>query len=211
MSSDEPTRDAGAQDASVPTDESERPEQAQTAEDGKQTGSASKMPRWAVLGAAAFSLAALIAAAVFGIGWWSASTDDNTGLAQARDDVVRVGGAAVKAYTEVDYQDLDGFFKRQLAVSDPAMAAQLQQTESSFRQQLTTAKTKVTTTIQDIAVEELDNHQGKASFLAAITTLVTQGTTSANKALRLEVQMSRVGSDWKLSGIDSVPLVSSGQ
>ena len=91
------------------------------------------------------------------------------------------------------------------------MQQQLKQTQTTFSQQLSAAKTKVSTTIQDIAVEELDDHQGKASFLAAITTLVTQGTTSANKALRLEVQMTRIGSDWKLSGIDSVPLVSSGQ
>lgn len=205
MSSDEPTSDDGAVDVA------EQPDRAVEPGAAVEAGTASKMPRWVVLAAAAFSLAALIAAAVFGIGWWSASADDNTGLAQARDDVVRVGGAAVKAYTEVDYQDLDGFFKRQVSVSDPTMAAQLQQTEANFRTQLAAAKTKVSTTIQDIAVEELDNHQGKASFLAAITTLVTQGTTSANKALRLEVQMTRIGSDWKLSGIDSVPLVSSGQ
>jgi Mce-associated membrane protein len=169
------------------------------------------MPRWVLLGSAAFALAALIAAAVFGIQWWSAASDDNTALAQARDDVVRVGGAAVKAYTQVDYQDLDGFFKRQNDISDPGMQAQLKNLEPTYRQSLTSQKIKVTTTIQDIAVEELDDHQGKASFLAAITTLVTQGTTSANKALRLEVQMSRVGTDWKLSGIDSVPLVSAGQ
>jgi Mce-associated membrane protein len=206
MSSDESTTGTG--DTAVLLDE---PEAAEAPEGAEESGTAQKMPRWVLLGSAAFALAALIAAAVFGIQWWSASSDDNTALAQARDDVVRVGGAAVKAYTQVDYQDLDGFFKRQNDISDPGMQAQLKNLEPTYRQTLTSQKIKVTTTIQDIAVEELDDHQGKASFLAAITTQVTQGTTSANKALRLEVQMSRVGTDWKLSGIDSVPLVSSGQ
>jgi Mce-associated membrane protein len=175
----------------------------------------SRLPRWVLLGSAAFALAALIAAAVFGIQWWVSSSGDNTALATSREDVVRAGGTAIKAYTEVDYTDLDGFFTRQKNVSDPAMATQLAQAEPSFRKAIQDAKTKVSTTIQDIAVEELNDHEGKASFLAAISTKVTQGTQSSVKSLRLEVQMSRVDDNgkqvWKLSGIGDVPLVAAGQ
>jgi len=64
-------------------------------------------------------------------------------------------------------------------------------------------------------VEELNDHEGKANFLAAITTDLTQGAQHSTKSLRLEVQMSRIDENgeqvWKLSGIGDVPLVAAGQ
>jgi Mce-associated membrane protein len=164
-----------------------------------------------VLSAAAFALAAFVAAVIFGAMWLVASSNNNADLARSRDEVVKAGGTAIKAYTEVDFENLDAFFNRQKAVSDDQMAQQLAQLEPTYRKALGDAKTKVATTIQDIAVEELDDHEGKASFLAAITTQVTQGDKSSSKALRLEVSMTRVGEEWKLSGIDNVPLVAAGQ
>ncbi|VVJ24178.1 FIG00821219: MCE associated membrane protein [Amycolatopsis camponoti] len=195
MSSDEPA------DVAV-----KEPEAAPAAD-----GTPKESSRILVLGAAALALAALIAAAIFGVQWWVAENDDNAGLAASREAVVKAGTNALKAYTEVDYQDLDGFFARQKSVSDDKMSQQIDQSAPTFRKALADAKTKVTTDVQDIAVEELDDHEGKASFLAAIATTVTQGDKSSAKPLRLEVSMTRVGDDWKLSGIDSVPLVAAGQ
>ncbi|OXM73979.1 MULTISPECIES: hypothetical protein [Amycolatopsis] len=168
-----------------------------------------KLGRYLVLGTAALAAAALIVAGIFGVQWWVASTDDNLALAQARDDVVKAGTTAVKAYTELDYTNPDGYFAQQKAVSTQELADQITATEQNYRQAMTEAKTKVTTTVQDIGVEELDLHGGKASFLAAISTLVAkEGAQPVAKPLRLEVQMTRVGDEWKVSGIGSVPLVS---
>jgi Mce-associated membrane protein len=168
-------------------------------------------PRIWLYGAGAFALAALVVAVVFGIMWWSAATGDNAALAQSRDDVVKQGTAAVKAYTEVDYTHLDDYFANQKAVSNDDMSKQIDAARPNYSKALTDQKVKVSTTVQDIAVEELDDHQGKASFLAAITTMNSAGGQTASKAIRLEVSMVRVGSDWKLSGIDNVPLVAAGQ
>jgi Mce-associated membrane protein len=187
------------------------------AEPEEESSGATRVPsnesssRILVLGAAALALAALIAAILFGVMWWVAANDDNADLAASRESVVKAGTNALKAYTEVDYQDLDGFFARQKSVSDATMSQQIDQSAPTFRKALSDAKTKVTTDVQDIAVEELDDHEGKASFLAAIATTVTQGDKSSAKPLRLEVSMTRVGDEWKLSGIDSVPLVAAGQ
>jgi|SRR5437763_1157144 len=175
------------------------------------TGLKGSPQRTLVLGAAALALAALIAAIFFGIQWWVAAGDDNAALAKSRDSVAKAGSAAIKAYTEVDYEHLDDYFNRQKSVSDDKMAQQISASEQTFRKALSDAKTKVSTDVRDIAVEELDDHEGKASFLAAIYTHVTQGDKSSWKALRLEVSMTRVGEDWKLSGIDNVPLVAAGQ
>jgi Mce-associated membrane protein len=177
---------------------------------GRTDGGA--LGRYLVLGTAALAGAALIVAAVFGIQWWSTSGNDNLALAQARDDVVRQGGVAVKAYTELDYTNPDAFFQKVINVSTSDMQTLMKNSEDNYRQSLAQAKTKVSTTVQDIGVEELDEHAGKASFLAAISTLVTKdGQQPVAKPLRLEVTMTRVGQDWKVSGISSVPLVSSGQ
>ncbi|MFD4254749.1 hypothetical protein [Amycolatopsis thermoflava] len=168
-----------------------------------------KLGRYLVLGTAALAAAALIVAGIFGVQWWVASADDNLALAQARDDVVKAGNAAVKAYTELDYTNPDAYFAQQKAVSTQDLVDQITASEQNYRQAMAAAKTKVTTTVQDIGVEELDLHGGKASFLAAISTLVAQeGAQPAAKPLRLEVQMTRVGDEWKVSGIGSVPLVS---
>lgn len=168
-----------------------------------------RMPRYLVLGSAALAAATLVLAVLFGVQWWVASADDNLDLAQARDDVVQAGATAVKAYTELDYSNPDAYFAQQKAVSTQQLADQIAATEQNYRQAMTDAKTKVTTTVQEIAVEELDLHGGKASFLAAISTLVAkEGAQPVAKPLRLEVQMERVGDEWKVSGIGSVPLVS---
>jgi Mce-associated membrane protein len=187
------------------------------AEPEEEPTGATKVPptesssRILVLGAAALALAALIAAILFGVQWWVAANDGNADLAASRDAVVKAGTNALKAYTEVDYQDVDGYFARQKSVSDDKMSQQIDQSAPTFRKTIADAKTKVTTDVQDIALEELDDHEGKASFLAAIATTVTQGDKSSAKPLRLEVSMTRVGDEWKLSGIDSVPLVAAGQ
>ncbi|TVT45824.1 hypothetical protein FNH05_20325 [Amycolatopsis rhizosphaerae] len=171
-----------------------------------------RLGRFLLLGSAGLAAAALIVAAVFGIQWWVASSDDNLPLAQARDEVVHDAGIAVRAYTELDYSNLDAFFQKQLDVSAPEMQNQIKNIEQTYRQAMTDAKTKVTTTVQEIGVEELNEHEGKASLLAAISTLVTKdGQPQVAKPLRLEVQMTRVGQDWKVSSIGSVPVVTGGQ
>ncbi|HVW44122.1 MAG TPA: hypothetical protein VHC18_22500 [Amycolatopsis sp.] len=164
--------------------------------------------RYLVLGTGALAVAALVVAAVFGIQWWVGSSSDNVALAKAREDVVKAGGVAVRAYTELDYTNPDAFFQKQLAISTGDLQEQIKNSEQTYRQAMTDAKTKVTTTVQDIGVEELNDHDGKASLLTAINTVVTkEGQQPVNKPLRLEVQMTRVGQDWKVSGIGSVPLV----
>jgi Mce-associated membrane protein len=173
----------------------------------------SALQRYLVLGSAGLAAAGLIVATVFGIQWWMASGNDNVALAQAREQVVRAGGIAVTSFIEADYTNLDGYFQRQLDISDPTMQSEIKNTESTYRQALLDSKTKITdTSVLDIAVEELDNHDGKASFLAAVSYVVNQqGQQPAAKLQRLEVQLTRQGQAWKVSGIGSVPTVSSGQ
>lgn len=165
----------------------------------------SPVRRYLPFGAGALAAAALIVATVFGIQWWVASGDDNVALAQARDQVVSAGGTAIRAYLDLDYTNPDGYFGKQIELSDSTMQNQVRSLEANARTAMAASKTKVTSTVLDAGVEELNEHDGKASLLAEVSYVVTsQGQPPATKMQRLEVLMTRVGNDWKVSGIDAV-------
>ncbi|SFQ63416.1 Mce-associated membrane protein [Amycolatopsis arida] len=174
-----------------------------------------KLTRRLVFGSAALAVASFLAAALFGVLWWVAEADDNVELATARDEVVRVGSAAVKAFTELDHNNPKEFFDRSMAVSDEELAKQIDESREAYTKAMTEAKTTATTKVLDIAVDELNLHEGKARFLAAIQVEVEQGDKTNTKQMRMEVQMTRVdqGGDqvWKVSGISNVPVVGAGQ
>lgn len=170
----------------------------------------SKLPRRLVLGSLALSVAAFVVAALFGVMWLTASAGEDTGLASAREDVVRTGSSAVKAFTELDHRNPDAFFDHQAAVSTKELADQINQTRDKNTQTLADAKTVATTEVLDIAVDELNQQEGKARFLAAIQVSVKQGDKSNVKPLRIEGNMTKVGQDWKLASIQQVPVANGG-
>ncbi|WP_116051028.1 hypothetical protein [Amycolatopsis palatopharyngis] len=168
-----------------------------------------------VFGSAALATAAVIAAGVFGVLWWVAASDDNAALASTREDIVRVGSSAVQAFTELDYTKPDEYFDRSAAVSTPELAEQINAGREANKKAMVEAKTTATTKVLDLAVAELNEHEGKASFLAAIQVEVSQGDQSSVKPMRVEVQMNRIEEDgeqvWKVSGLSQVPVVGGAQ
>ncbi|TQJ03222.1 hypothetical protein [Amycolatopsis cihanbeyliensis] len=185
-------------------------------EDG-ESGAArgDRLPRRLVFAAGALAVAALVTAGVFGVQWWTAAADDNIDLAQAREEVIRVGSSAVKAFTELDYNKPDQFFDRSIAVSTDELAEQIDNAREANKKQMLEAKTVANTTVLDLAVDELNNHEGKARFLAAIQVEVKKGDQTSVKPMRVEVEMTRVDEDgdqaWKVSGISQVPVIGAGQ
>ncbi|WP_246256925.1 hypothetical protein [Amycolatopsis anabasis] len=223
MSSDEVDETVPAQDKSAEPVATEsagaEPETTEPGEPGTAEAESkpaeSRLPHQLVLGAAAFAIAAFLAAAVFGILWWIAAGDDNADRAAAREDVVRVGSAAVRDFTELDYTKPDQYFDRAIAASTKEVGDQIAAGRDANKKTMVEAKTVTTTKVLDIAVDELNTDEGKARFLAAVQVEVKQGDKSAVKPMRVEVQMTRQDQNgeqvWKLSGIDPVPVVSSGQ
>ncbi|EHR48974.1 hypothetical protein SacmaDRAFT_0678 [Saccharomonospora marina XMU15] len=172
-------------------------------------------PGWLVPASAAFALAAFVVAAVFAVMWWVASGSDDAEVAGAREDVVRAAGNAVTALTELDYENPDAYFERQKTLATDELRKTIEQSEKSYRDAIAKAKTKVVSTVQDVAVEELNVHEGKASALATVSLDVTQGDKQSTKALRLELQLTRVDENgeqvWKLANMGEVPVVGTGQ
>ncbi|WP_240686888.1 hypothetical protein [Amycolatopsis suaedae] len=182
-----------------------------TESDAAEDRDPARTPKLVFLGSMALAVAAVVVAGIFGVQWALASGDDNAALARSRDDVARAATTAVKAFTEFDHADLGAYFARQREIAAPQMIEQINKSEETYRKAITEAKTSVVTTVQDVAVEELDNHKGEASVLAAISTEVSKGADKGVKSLRLELTMSRVGEDWKLTGIGNVPIVGATQ
>lgn len=203
----------GADDAdTADSDAAEDGDATAAAGDGDEGGRTGP-PRWALLGAAAFATAAFVVAAVFG-GWWLFSaTGDDADIAAERQDVTNVAGQAVTAFTELDHTKLDEYFNRQKDLSTGQLANQIKQAEKTYREAITKAKSKVTTTVHDVAVSELNQREGKASAIVAASSDIKRGQQQGMKTMRLEVQLSRDGEDgpWKVSQIGDVPVTGGGQ
>ncbi|GLY63569.1 hypothetical protein [Amycolatopsis taiwanensis] len=170
------------------------------------------LQRFLLPGSAALAVAALIVAAVFGIQRWGTSSDGNVVLAQAREEVTKAGTNAVMAFINADYTQVDAYFQRQLDIADPTFGAQLKSSQSAVRQGLIDSKTKITDTTVEIGVEELNEHDGKATLLAAVGYVVNhEGQPPAPKQQRLEIGMTRIDQGWKVTGLEDVPTITSGQ
>jgi Mce-associated membrane protein len=174
-----------------------------------------KLMKRLVVGSAALAVAAVLSAGLFGVLWWVAAADDKAELAMARDDVTRVGTGAVQAFTELDYTQPDKFFDQSINVATEKLAKQIEQGREAYKKSMVEAKSTASTKVLDLAVSELNLHEGKASFLAALQVEVKQGDKSSVKPMRVEVQMTRVdeGAEqaWKVSGIGAVPVVGAAQ
>lgn len=212
---------SGADEAVNAESVADEEEEIETAEEGVSEGTAAagktlpvKTARGLLWGSAAFATAAFVVAAIFGAMWWSAASGEGAHIAKVREEVSRAASDAVKAFTELDYENPDEYFERQKAVATGNMRDQIEESEENFHEAIAEAETKVVSTVQDIAVSELNDHEGKAGLLVAVRNQVTQDEEQVSKPLRLEVQMTRVDNDgeqvWKLSDIGQVPVVGDG-
>lgn len=156
--------------------------------------------------ALAVSIGAFVVAAVFGVLWWTAAAGDESETAATRDEVIVASSEAIRAFTEFDEQNPDAFRESQLAIANEDMKAQIEQSWPKLREAIVKGKRSATTTIFDIAVEELNVHEGKASVIAALEVQVKGGKETAKKRIRIQTQMERVEDSWKLAGIDQVPV-----
>ncbi|MFD2397407.1 hypothetical protein ACFSVJ_12400 [Prauserella oleivorans] len=115
----------------------------------------------------------------------------------------------------MDHENLDAYFNRQKEIATGELRDQITQAEQTYRKAISEAKTKVTTTVQDVAVNELNEREGKASALATASTNVTRGQEQGTKTMRLEIQLTRVDEGgeqvWKVSQIGDVPVAATGQ
>lgn len=174
-------------------------------------------PRALVFVAAALASAALVVAVVFGALWQSAASSDDVEIAESREAVVATASKAVVAFTGLDSENPDEYFRRQKEIATGRLLEEIAKTEQEYREPISKAGTRVESRVADVAVEELNVHEGKALALAVVELDVTQKQDSGTKTLRMQLQLERDPNagdaehqSWKVSGISPVPYGASG-
>ncbi|WP_007024049.1 hypothetical protein [Saccharomonospora iraqiensis] len=168
-------------------------------------------PRWLVPAGAALTAASVLVSVVFGGLWWNAAASDDYERAAARDRVTQAASKGVIAFTELDHENPDAYFERQKKIVTGDLRKQIENMEQNYREAISKAKTTVTSTVQDVAVEELNTAEGTAVALATVSNEIAQGEQTATKVMRLQIEMKRTDEDgqqvWKVSNLGEVPAV----
>jgi Mce-associated membrane protein len=157
-----------------------------------------------VLGtAAALLLAAVVFAAVAGWSWISAPRASGAG--QSRDQALRVGEQAVLNFNTLDYRSVDAGLRLWEQSSTGPLRAQVVAGQASFARQIRQAKTVTTARVLDAALTGLNSRA--ATIIVAIQITVTPASGAPNtKQSRLEGQLTKTSSGWKLSALSQVPV-----
>lgn len=153
---------------------------------------------------------AFVAAVLFGVLWWSAASGDQAEISSARDEASAAAQGAIAAFTQFDYRQPEEYANSQIAVSTDEWAKQIEPNKKRLSEVIAKSKQVATSKILDIAVDELNAHEGKASVIASLEATVTRGEENATKRIRIQVDMTRVDGVWKVAGIDQVSVVPPG-
>ncbi|PPK69515.1 nuclear transport factor 2 family protein [Actinokineospora auranticolor] len=165
-----------------------------------------------------FVLAALVLVVVagglatwFGVGWLRAANDDDLAVAGVRDEVSRVGAAALVTFTSIDHNRLDEGLDRWEGVTTGPLRDEVVRRRADTRAAFDQAKTVATGTILKFAVTELREREGKAVAIAAVMVNVgVDGKPGEGKQMRLQVGLDRTPEGWKLSSFAPVQNVPAG-
>lgn len=149
----------------------------------------------------------LVAAVVFaGVAGWSwASAPRTSGVAQRRDQVLRAGEQAVLNFNTLDYRTVGSGLRLWEQSSTGPLRAQVVAGQAGFAGQIRQAKTVTTARVLDAALTGLTSRT--ATIIVAIQITVTPASGApSTKQSRLEGQLTKTPSGWKLSALSQVPV-----
>jgi Mce-associated membrane protein len=158
----------------------------------------------AVTGTAASALVAAIAfAVVAGLSWLN--TLGAPGGTHNRDQALRAGEQAVINFNTLDYRTVAAGVRLWEQSSTGALHAQILAGSASFEQQIRQAQTITTARLLDAALTTLSARSATIIVAMQITVTPAHGAPST-KQNRLEGQLTRTASGWKLSALSQVPV-----
>ena len=171
-----------------------------------------RLPQLLLALAVALVVATATVAVWFGVTWVQARNDDSLAYSQARDEVNRVGQAAVVTMNTLDYRRVDAGLKDWETATTGALHDEVLNLKDQSKQTIVQAQSVTKATVLSSAVKELDDRAGKAIVLVAIKVNVqTKGAEPADKFQRIEGSLQRTDDGWKLDGIAQVPYTQPGQ
>ncbi|WP_156757948.1 hypothetical protein [Actinokineospora pegani] len=183
------------------------PESAATEPADAETEARAK-PRGAnalLLGAGAVAVVALVFAVWFGVAWISAAGDDDLSVDRARDEVSRVGEAAVVTLNTLDYRQLDRDLDRWAAATTGPLLENINGDRAAAKATIEQGKLVTTARVLKSAVTQLNDREGTAQIMVAIVRDFTPDGGEAETAyLRIQGALDRTETGWKLSNVGTV-------
>lgn len=172
----------------------------------------SRLPQVLLTVAVALVVAAAAVAGWFGVAWLNAANDDSLEYSQVRDEVNRVGQAAVVTMNTLDYRKVDAGLKDWETATTGALREEVVKGRKTSRDAIVAAQSVTKATVLSSAVSELDDRAGQASVLVALKVNVTvKGEEPKDKFMRLAAKLQRTDDGWKLYEIGQVPYLQPGQ
>jgi Mce-associated membrane protein len=136
-------------------------------------------------------------------GWSWAGAPRVPGSARTRDQALQAGEQAVLNFNTLDYRDVASGLRLWEQSSTGPLHEEIVTDQAAFERQIEQAKTITTARILDAALTSLT--QGSAAIIVAIQITVTPATGSTvTKQNRLQGQLTRTSSGWKLSSLSQV-------
>ncbi len=161
--------------------------------------------------ATVLAVAAAVFAAWSGLSWHSAAQAGTGALAQTRDEVLQEGELDVQNFNTLDYRQVSQGLALWEQSSAGALRAEIVAGQAQFAEQVEQAKTITTAKILDGALVTLNTQAGTASIIAAVQlTVIPAKGAAVIKQTRLEGQLTRTASGWKLTALGQVPVGSAG-
>lgn len=162
------------------------------------------------------SIALVVAAAAvagwFGVAWASASNDDSLSYSRTRDEVNRVGQAAIVTMNTLDYKTVDQGLADWETATTGALHDEVVKGKKDSRDAIVAAESVTKATVLSSAVSELDDRAGQASILVALkVNVAVKGQEPTDKYMRLAGKLQRTADGWKLYEIGQVPYLQPGQ
>ena len=158
--------------------------------------------------ASALVLCVLAAAFAGWSGWsWYSAAHAGTPPGQLRDQVLQAGEQAVQNFNTLDYRNVAQGLTLWEQSSTGILHSQIAAGRAQFERQIQQTKTVTTARILDGALTSLNPRAGTASLIVAIQITVTPAHGApVTKQSRLEGQLARTASGWKLSALGQAPV-----
>jgi Mce-associated membrane protein len=159
---------------------------------------------------AAVALAACVAFAVAAlIVFLTKDSGSSNSDANARDVVLQQARQDFVVLNTMDYRNVDVGLKRWADASTGTLHNQVVRATAVEKQHLTQAQDVASAVVVAAAVTSLDVADGSASVIASVDVTVKHLDNQAVvKRERLKGQMTRVGSAWRVSSLETVPVSS---
>jgi Mce-associated membrane protein len=156
-----------------------------------------------VAAASILLLAAIGFAVIAGVSWLSAPRA--SAYAQSRDQALRAGEQAVINFNTLDYRAVASGLRLWEQSSTGALHAEIVAGNSAFERQIRQAQTVTTAKLLDAALTSLSSRTATVIVAMQITVTPAHGTPNT-KQNRLEGELTRTPSGWKLSALSQVPV-----